>query len=361
MTQWTHVTPYSAPNNIYQAPPTYILMAKKKSNASHAKNNCRHGSSNTSIEVQGSKLSIAGAGIAVLLLIAIAFFFGQSSIQNHQSSSSKDAFLKWFIENGGTFHPIGLGNGRASVNVTIEEFPSYGGWGLALPIPPESSRPSDECQSENANGECIADYHESPIIRHLDPLFTVPSSIIISVESILDTYAATTSPLYLPEFYPTVNKILVEAFPNNGPGLAKRGMGLAEQDVVIAMYLMVEDCQHKHHDEDSHFGPYLDILPQYIIPRLDTFGDEEYAALQDKNLEDTGRKSRSLLEKMYYNDDSSNSRLQSMVQDMIRQKIGPSPMPSVVTIPSSCISFEAFHQFVGIVSSRACLLKGVKQ
>jgi len=300
-------------------------------------------------------------GIAALL--AIAFLYGASSnnrqVINQQNQSTKDSFLKWFTENGGTFH----------VNVTIEEFPSYGGWGLALPSPTELSHPSDECQSDNADGQCTAaDYEKSPIIRHLDPLFTVPSSIIISVQSILDTYTFTSSPLYLSDFYPNINKILTRAFPN-GPGLAKRGMGLVEQDAVIAMYLMAEECQHGHtplfkNNEDSRWAPYLDVLPKYTIPRLDSFGDEEYAVLQDANLEHTGRNSRRLLEQMYLNDDSGTGTinvlsLKSVVEDMIHQKIGPTT-PSIA-IPAACISFETFHRFVAIVSSRAMLLKDVKQ
>ena len=83
------------------------------------------------------------------------------------------------------------------------------------------------------------------------------------------------------------------AFTDGLPGLARRGMGLAQQDVVIALHLMAEDCQHGHSSlfnrEDSRWGPYLDVLLRLTIPRLDTFSDEEYAAMRDKNLERTGR------------------------------------------------------------------------
>mmetsp|Transcript_37254 Transcript_37254/g.78563 ORF Transcript_37254/g.78563 Transcript_37254/m.78563 type:complete len:1056 (+) Transcript_37254:42-3209(+) len=333
---------------------------------------------NHQVSVVPKTTSFIGAGVVALLAIVIFSALSlsnndlQSKIQNDGGQTPKEAFLKWFVDNGGTFYPIGLGKDR-TVNVTIGEFPSYGGWGLALPIPPASCPPSKgggDCpSSSSSDGEqqCETNDEHSPIlIKHLDPLFTVPSSIIISVESILDTYASPSSPLYLSDFYRVVNKILTNSFPR-GPGLAKRGMGLVQQDVVIAMYLMVEDCVNHHSDlfhndseEGSRWGPYLDVLPQYTIPRLDTFGDEEYAALRDENLEYTGRNSKRLLEEMYFkgdNDGGTNS-LKTVVIDMIQQKNGSKSSP--LDIPESCISFETFHRFVAIVSSRAMVLKGVK-
>eukprot|EP00579_Thalassiosira_antarctica_P011033 CAMPEP_0201922282 /NCGR_PEP_ID=MMETSP0903-20130614/10358_1 /ASSEMBLY_ACC=CAM_ASM_000552 /TAXON_ID=420261 /ORGANISM="Thalassiosira antarctica, Strain CCMP982" /LENGTH=1043 /DNA_ID=CAMNT_0048459387 /DNA_START=185 /DNA_END=3316 /DNA_ORIENTATION=- len=344
-------------------------MARKKSKASSVKKTGRRDNGanfNPTIrdnKIQYKTLIVVGAGIVALLVITIFYALSSNNLPSEiqkdpQKSKEKEAFLKWFVENGGTFHPIGWDNDRA-VNVTIEEFPSFGGWGLALPIPPKSSRPSDECQSETTDGQCIVKNEKSPVIKHLDPLFTVPSSIIITVTSITDAYASSASPFFLPDFYFTVNKILRQAFPNE-LGLAAHGMGLVQQDVVIAMSLMVEDCQHRHGRFKSRWGPYLDVLPQYTIPRLDTFGDEEYAALQDEKLEYTGRKSRRLLEQMYFNGGSgvNGPSLKAVVQDMILHKHGPTS--SLRPIPESCISFETFHRFVAIVSSRAMLLDGVK-
>lgn len=172
-------------------------------------------------------------------------------------------------------------------------------------------------------------------------------------------------------------------------------MGLVEQDVVIAMHLMVEECHHQlysntHHQnpynvtEDSYWGEYLDVLPQYTIPRLDTFGNEEYAALHDDNLEFVGRNSKRLLERMflmnqYDNDDSdiyadaamkqkkrNGISLQGVVREMIHRKLdiptmtASLPESSATALLDSCTSFEAFHRFVGIVASRAMVLNGRK-
>ena len=341
-----------------------------------------------------------------------------------QNEFRKEAFLNWFIENGGIFHAIEVRDVDgvvAEFNVTMEQFPSFGGWGLALPIPQPLQPPvasvdlgSEECRSEdNSNDQCIAaaaDYSDTnklssasqttanttttAIIKRLDPLFTVPSSLIISVDSILDMYAIESSPFYLSSFYHNVNNILIRSYSNshNGVGLSREGshnnamMGLVEQDVVIAMHLMVEDCQHQLFNthqfsnikEDSHWGKYLDVLPQYIIPRLDTFGDEEYKALHDANLEYVGRNSKRLLERLFsihrHAEDGDNDHtmteksdeisLQSVVQDMIHRKMNmmtPSERSTATTpLLDSCISFETFHRFVGIVASRAMVLNGRK-
>ena len=307
--------------------------------------------------------------VAILSIIIYAIISRGGISQGNTNTNTndinkRDAFINWFVNNGGTFHPVII-NEDTAVNVTIEEFQSYGGWGLALPLPSnitEQQQMTDECQSvEDEQQQCSTDISTSntPIIRHLDPLFTVPSSIIISVSSILEIYAYPKSPQYLPNFYPEVNNILNKAYPG-GTGLAARGMGLVEQDVVIAMYLMVEECQHHHthlfrNNEDSYWGGYLEVLPQYTIPRLDTFDDDAYAALKDENLEYLGRRSRQLLKQMYSMSPSEGHvSLSSVVKDMIQLKMKQSE-----TIPD-CVCFETFHRFVGIVSSRAMVLKGVK-
>jgi hypothetical protein len=174
-------------------------------------------------------------------------------------------------------------------------------------------------------------------------------------------------------------------------------MGLVEQDIVIAMHLMVEDFHHRFYnahplsnnlviEEDSHWGPYLDVLPQYLIPRLNTFGDEEYEALSDANLEFVGRNSKRLLERLFgitHEDEENGGRadaatttnaeisLQSVIRDMIDVKLdemmttssslSDMSTASIATLLHSCTSFETFHRFVGIVASRAMVLHGRKQ
>ena len=173
-------------------------------------------------------------------------------------------------------------------------------------------------------------------------------------------------------------------------------MGLVEQDVVIAMFLMVEDCLH-HHGSDSNgsfWGPYLDMLPSHPIPRLDTFTNEEYAMLNDDKLEMEGRSSLQRLKSMFHGNGSSSSStkggggeslsFKSVVHDMIKirllRNINDSSSSSSTTtttsttvestqqhrqeqsnvVPPKCLQFHTFHKFVGIVSSRAMVLKGVK-
>jgi hypothetical protein len=115
-------------------------------------------------------------------------------------------------------------------------------------------------------------------------------------------------------------------------------------------------------------------LPQYNIPRLDTFRTVEYEALNDTLLEQTGRESRHVLEKIFTNnnainnDDGSSSNggrekvpiLQTLVREMIHRKLGILSSTTTTSIPETCISFDTFHRFVGIVSSRAMVLKGIK-
>ena len=327
--------------------------------------------------------------VVVILLSPNNANINSNPQQTSTRTEKKDAFLNWFVNNGGTFHPI-IWLHDDTVNVTIEEFPEYGGWGLALPIPPKSNSitiMADQCHQPSSSSEEEEDDDsikeqrqcpalpnpKPPIIRHLDPLFTVPSKIIITVQSILEMYAyPKTSSRYLPNFYSTVNKVLTTG--NNGrsssTGLAKRGMTLADQNVVIGMYLMVEECQHHHttlfntntnkneNENGSYWGEYLDVLPQYTIPRLDTFNDEAYASLKDVHLERSGRSSKRRLEEMYNGIISASGgetlSLRSVVQDMIRQRVSNERFD----IPESCISFDKFHRFVGIVSSRGMVLKG---
>lgn len=326
-------------------------------------------------------------GICITAAIVVIIYHGEILLsrrrvttiqqQSHGILDRKDAFLQWFTKNGGEFHPILLNNdddNSTSANVTIVEFPSYGGWGLSLPLPQVVQQQkiledceADELSHDDRQQQCSIDFAKSinnlpsPIIRHLDPLFTVPSSIIISVQSILDTYTSS-------DFYTQVNTILTSSFPQS-TGLApakqqQRGvssMGLVEQDVVIAMYLVVEECQHKHHQRlfnniDSYWAEYLDVLPH--TPRLDTFNDEEYETLNDAHLEYTGRNTKRTLQKMYNGYKEQHPTLRNVVEGMIRQKMA-STIDSA--IPESCSSFETFHRFVAVVSSRAMVLKGVKQ
>jgi len=144
-------------------------------------------------------------------------------------------------------------------------------------------------------------------------------------------------------------------------------MGLVEQDVVIAMMLMTEDCLHPtplHHTTGSVWGPYLDMLSFTSIPRLDTFDTEEYRMLNDDTLERVGRSSKERLTNMFHGNNNSNKdgeggeeevSIRAIVRNMIHIR-----QPSMKTVPPKCLEFDTFHKFIGIVSSRAMVLKGIK-
>ncbi|KAL3806958.1 hypothetical protein ACHAXA_011375 [Cyclostephanos tholiformis] len=399
-------------------------------------------------EIGGTMRVVRGALVVFVIVVALITFAasyrgrdrdrvaitarsrrGDYDDDNARSRTSRDAFLEWFVKFGGKYHPIDVGDG-IMINVTMNEFPSYGGWGLALNVPMAGegasaasdgvgNRPNNnECRTGGYDGDsvsgqlCASDGEKEKekeerssssssntpdvvIIKRLDPLFTVPSSLIITVESILVEYASpNTSPMYLPNFRSSLMDILERTFPN-GPGLSSRGMGLGQQDVIIAAYLMAEDCHNRHPElflndvgggeggGGSFWKEYLDVLPNDgIIPRLDTFDDEEYIALDDETLESVGRESRQLLSLIFGSDDDAYTGddgggsgeggvgLRDVVRDMIRRKIGgpssssssstPMLLPPTSIVPDSCISFETFHRFVAIVSSRAMVLGGVK-
>ncbi len=148
--------------------------------------------------------------------------------------------------------------------------------------------------------------------------------------------------------------------PNDNGNQNAVRMGLVEQDVVIAMMLMTEECLHPtplQHTSGSFWGPYLDMLGYAPIPRLDTFDTEEYKMLNDDTLERVGRSSKERLTSMFHGDSSNgnDSSIRAVLEDMIRIR-----QPSMTTVPQKCLEFDAFHKFIGVVSSRAMVLKGIK-
>ncbi|KAL7492110.1 hypothetical protein ACHAWT_001862 [Skeletonema menzelii] len=332
-----------------------------------------------------------------------------------KEKSKGELFLNWFVDNGGIFHPISstaVGNDDDNVQITIQKFDGMG-WGLAAIVNATSSsfaandnNNSDDnvCKNTfNANNSCSANSASSIIIPHLAPLFTVPPNLIISISSILNTYASPSSEYYLPNFYTIVNQVLLTSFPR-GMGLAKMSsrhggtndgggnhyhhgrMGLVEQDVVIAMMLMTEECLHHLNNNNkwddstnttagsgSFWGPYLNMLPSKPIPRLDTFDTGAYAMLNDATLEMVGRSSKQRLLSMFHgnvNGNDNNVSIKAVLRDMIhiqqqqqRQRSNSNNNNNNnnnPTVPPECLQFDTFHKFIGIVSSRAMVLKGIK-
>ena len=243
------------------------------------------------------------------------------------------------------------------MNVTLEEFPEFGGWGLALNL--NTTIRNEQCVSKNTAEKQCQLTAEEPIVRAYDPLFTIPSSLIITIPRVLETYASTT-------FYASVDSILRQGLKgSNGLSRQVNMMGLVEQDVILALYLMAEQCQHEHLElfsEDSFYGPYLDVLPSGLIPRLDTFGDEEYKVLNDEVLEGMGRESKRSLREMFdgRNDGKERMTLKSVLLDMIQTKLAPGSSSNFEE-EATCTSFESFHRFVALISSRAMVLQSAKR
>ncbi|EJK77117.1 hypothetical protein THAOC_01073 [Thalassiosira oceanica] len=75
-------------------------------------------------------------------------------------------------------------------------------------------------------------------------------------------------------------------------------MGLVPQDVVLASFL-----RGGVFGGDSRWGPYLDVLPDHLIPRLDSFGGGDYGALADATLERAGTDSLWTLDSVYRGED----------------------------------------------------------
>eukprot|EP00804_Cyclotella_cryptica_P012457 CCRYP_019967-RA/>CCRYP_019967-RA protein AED:0.00 eAED:0.00 QI:165/-1/1/1/-1/1/1/603/1059 len=360
-------------------------MTKKKSSIKFGNKNTIENPAASSTSCGPSKrrsvlasVKLVASITATILILSLAALGEKAAISNESQNNTdtrKEAFLKWILENGGLFHPIlQQHDGNRSLNVTLEEFPSFGGWGLALVYNDSIFQTSQEFCSVNstdsnatAQEQCqltaASPPHSQipatvPIIRELDPLFTIPSSLIITIARVLETYASSSSPQYVPTFRSRVHAVLRNSLHGNGLSSQPNMMGLIEQDVVLAVYLMVEDCQHANmalFGEDSWWGPYLEVLPG-LIPRLDTFEEEHYEALNDAQLESVGRESRTILQQMFLGDHA----LKSVLLDMIGTKIKSKASLPVLEM-ASCTSFRSFHRFVAIISSRAMVLRGEKR
>ena len=63
--------------------------------------------------------------------------------------SARDAFVDWFLSNGGTFHPVTVAEG-VSANVTADAVPDRGGFGVGLPVP---SSALQQCGSGGGRGD----------------------------------------------------------------------------------------------------------------------------------------------------------------------------------------------------------------
>ena len=196
-------------------------------------------------------------------------------------------FLTWLQEKGAKISP----------KVTLAVFPGFGGGVQAKGAP----------------------------VHKYDELFTIPSSAIISSESVIKRFIM---------FQDRIDKIANSAFR----------LPLARQDFIIALYLMVE-CSL---GESSEIWPYLQILPE-DVPRLDTFDDETLDMLQDEYLSSMARHSK--LELMTaWNKGQLQSLTATLAEIFSRQR-------GRKRVYEGCLTFESFRHYVAISSSRAMILK----
>ena len=150
-----------------------------------------------------------------------------------------ERFLSWLVESGASISP----------SVSIAPFPEYGGgYGIvaltdpavqALPPPPPPQRPT------------------TIVVHALQDLFTIPASVITSPESVLRSPAYRTIPHFRRRLQSAVDAHFLSP--------------LVRQDAIIALHIVVECALGK----DAALGPYLDVLPHDVVPRLDTFDDDE--------------------------------------------------------------------------------------
>jgi len=220
-------------------------------------------------------------------------------------------FLSWLVKNGSNI----------SSHVTLAEFQEYGGYGLLALQPSGSSKGGDKAQDDEKE--------QSPhvVIRELDDLFTIPRNIIISADYVLDNFSSNRDRMI---------QMVTKGFPHSF---------LVQQDAVIAIFLM-EQCGL---GSNSKFKPYLDILPQEIIPRLDTFVEEDLLFLNDEYLAKIAREGRERITNFYH-----DQEFQTLLRRTVMKKF-PNHNSTM-----SCFDFESFHRFMAIVSSRAMVLNGRK-
>ena len=246
---------------------------------------------------------------------------------NHQSSEilkdrvtekSKDEkiskFLDWFTENGGYISP----------SVTLREFVDFGGYGLMA-------------VSDNTSNNQHTSSDDKNVLEPLDELYRIPPSIITSAKSVYSMYHG--GPRLVHQFQHRLNMALHHYFSSS----------LVQQDVIIALHLMVE-CSLGDH---SNLRPYLDVLPQDTIPRLDTFSTEELSLLNDQSLSQMAQDSKRSLQNGW-----NEGNLKSLVLEM--SKSAQRHKQAANTEKRTCLDFKSFHKYVSFVSSRAMVLRGTK-
>ena len=249
-------------------------------------------------------------------------------------------FLSWLRENGANI----------SNSVTLSSFPEFGGYGLV------AFRNEVHDEGKESKNQHHSSSSSSIAIHEMEELFTIPSNIIITTRNILEEYHAdgtrgTSSTVQIPNLQQRLSLIFKSSNVHST---------MVQQDIMIGLYLLQQDKL----GPKSLFRPYLDILPTTTLPRLDTFVDSEEALelLNDVDLVALAKESYHHLTLVWNNVD-----FQQIVSSLLQEASGVTLSSAQVggggvdiDASLSPASFEDFHKFVSIVSSRAMVLHGTK-
>ena len=247
----------------------------------------------------------------VIGIIASGFqipFFFNSDNPIESSNDKIEKFMDWLRVNGA----------EISSNVKMAAFEDYG-YGLMA--------------TSNNDHHSIDSFDSEPVIHELQDMFTIPKNIITSTQSVMQYFHSIDA-----SFAQKVRHLIQSSFQSP----------MVQQDVLLAMYLM-KQCSL---GSESHLAPYLDILPQKTVPRLDTFSEQDLKALHDEYLANYARQSLSQLQSFY-----NNGQVQSILRRLQRYN---SSTHQDVDSSKECWDFEFFHRHVSISSSRAMVLYGTK-
>ena len=273
---------------------------------------------------------------------------GTTTKRTMQQSSPQEkikVFLSWLRENGANI----------SNSVTLSSFPEFGGYGL---VAISSNEVHDHDNVKESKNQHHSSSSSSIAIHEMEELFTIPSNIIITTRNILEEYHADGtrgSTVQIPNLQQRLQSIFKSSNIHST---------MVQQDIMIGLYLLQQDKL----GPKSLFRPYLDILPTTTLPRLDTFVDSEEALelLNDVDLVALAKESYHHLTLVWNNVDFQQI-VSSLLQEASgvtlsseQQLVGGGVDVDTSLSPPSPASFEDFHKFVSIVSSRAMVLHGTK-
>ena len=223
-----------------------------KNNINNNNNKNETSMSILSILLRTLKCQILVIGLTSLILLVyywnipvlLSSYSGIRSSSNSSSNSSSskedkkriEKFQAWLRRHGADIHP----------NVTIANFAGYG-YGI------------------------LAAYGD---VKYYDALFEIPSSLILSTQSILGMYSYLlnndndyNNDINVYSRLMDVPHMIRQVVTNTSSGDTNdsNSMMMIIEDVIISLQLMVECSLHIH--GRSKFGPYLDILPDNVVPR----------------------------------------------------------------------------------------------